>query len=317
MPLIPAKCTQCGATLTIDPANGAAAICPFCGTAFVVEQSINNYNVTNQTTIGTVEHVEHLHVNDERSIEARLASAENSLSKLGNWHQAFDAFESVANDKSDEWRAWWGMVRAKTCGLTLNWREPELHCLTSWYNNAHATAPDDARADIDKAWDAYYARQLARRDEDYRKLGISDEDIARLRSQPSYQFESTEQRLAREASTARQVLTASRSSVKNGRAQLVVVLVLMAVILAWNLVRGTLTRGLAPAALVVLAAIAIGTIPYIVVNKRRARLWQTKCDDAEAQAQQAKTDLQNHERLEYLDARWTYYINSTPTWTGW
>ena len=56
MPLVPAKCTQCGATLTIDPSQDAA-VCPFCNTPFVVEKAINNYNVTNNTTIGKVEHV--------------------------------------------------------------------------------------------------------------------------------------------------------------------------------------------------------------------------------------------------------------------
>ena len=48
MPLVPAKCTQCGANITVDDSKDAA-ICEFCGTAFITEKVINNYqaNITN------------------------------------------------------------------------------------------------------------------------------------------------------------------------------------------------------------------------------------------------------------------------------
>ena len=53
MPLVQAKCTNCGADLEIDNTKDAA-ICPYCGTAFIVEKAINNYNTTNQIHAGTV-----------------------------------------------------------------------------------------------------------------------------------------------------------------------------------------------------------------------------------------------------------------------
>ena len=37
MPIIPAKCTNCGASLEIDSAKDAA-VCPYCGSAFIVEK---------------------------------------------------------------------------------------------------------------------------------------------------------------------------------------------------------------------------------------------------------------------------------------
>ena len=37
MPLVDAKCTNCGANLKIDDTNDAA-ICEYCGSAFVVEK---------------------------------------------------------------------------------------------------------------------------------------------------------------------------------------------------------------------------------------------------------------------------------------
>lgn len=43
MALIPAKCTECGANIEVD-ALKEAGICKYCGTAFITEKAINNYN---------------------------------------------------------------------------------------------------------------------------------------------------------------------------------------------------------------------------------------------------------------------------------
>ena len=57
MGLVEAKCTNCGATLSVD-GNKDAMICPYCGSAFVVEKAIQNfnntYNVTNNIAADTV-----------------------------------------------------------------------------------------------------------------------------------------------------------------------------------------------------------------------------------------------------------------------
>ena len=42
MPLVSAKCTNCGANLEVDNTKDAA-ICPYCGTPYIVEKAINNY----------------------------------------------------------------------------------------------------------------------------------------------------------------------------------------------------------------------------------------------------------------------------------
>lgn len=54
MPVVNARCPNCGGTLHVDNSK-RAAICPFCKEAFVVEDAINNYITNNYTTI------EHLH----------------------------------------------------------------------------------------------------------------------------------------------------------------------------------------------------------------------------------------------------------------
>ncbi len=50
MPLVNAKCTNCGANLNVDNTKDAA-ICQYCGSAFIVEKAINNYNITNNNNI--------------------------------------------------------------------------------------------------------------------------------------------------------------------------------------------------------------------------------------------------------------------------
>ena len=53
MPLVNAKCTNCGGTLQVDNAK-EAAVCPFCGSAFIVEKAIQNYNIVNNIQANVV-----------------------------------------------------------------------------------------------------------------------------------------------------------------------------------------------------------------------------------------------------------------------
>lgn len=50
MSLTPAICTQCGAKIEVDNSKDAA-ICEYCGTPFIVEKAINNYNTNYTTTV--------------------------------------------------------------------------------------------------------------------------------------------------------------------------------------------------------------------------------------------------------------------------
>ena len=152
MPLVPAKCTQCGATLSIDSAQDAA-ICSFCNTPFVVEKAINNYNVTNTTNIGAVEH---LHVEGARSVESQLRSAE-TLMELRDYVKAFKSFKALADDHAYEWRSWWGMARAKTCDYTnvVGLREYEKGDVEEWANRAMQLAPAVEKPRLEKTFNGY------------------------------------------------------------------------------------------------------------------------------------------------------------------
>ena len=44
--LVPGNCTNCGASVQVDP-DQQAAICPACGTPYIIQKAINNFNVNN------------------------------------------------------------------------------------------------------------------------------------------------------------------------------------------------------------------------------------------------------------------------------
>ncbi len=63
---VPAKCTNCGGELTVDPSQ-ENAVCEYCGASFIVSKAVQNYNVTHNSYTTNV-------VNDRRkgALEAVL-----------------------------------------------------------------------------------------------------------------------------------------------------------------------------------------------------------------------------------------------------
>lgn len=55
MSIVAAKCTQCGANIQVDSAK-EAGICPNCGTAYIVEKAINNFNYNINNANITINH---------------------------------------------------------------------------------------------------------------------------------------------------------------------------------------------------------------------------------------------------------------------
>lgn len=137
MPLVPAKCTNCGASLQIDDAQ-QAAVCPYCHAAYVVEQAINIF------------------VNDVSSIDARVENANTFLEKIHDYKKAREIYESITNDKSSDYRGWWGLVRVDTREFKKT-GDTHDRFKAIQKNAAHAlkVAPPEIRASLETEWNAY------------------------------------------------------------------------------------------------------------------------------------------------------------------
>lgn len=111
MPLVPAKCPNCGASLTLDPVT-RAAVCPYCQTPFVVEDAVNNYNIQNTVRVEHL-HTDKVEIQDSGSAESLLKTANTYLS-LNNYISARYDFEEITKKFPYEWRAWWGLIETET-----------------------------------------------------------------------------------------------------------------------------------------------------------------------------------------------------------
>lgn len=87
MPLVAAKCTECGANIEVDDAK-EAGICKYCGTAFITEKAINNYNtfITNNYTTNNIFAGANVTM-VKADITGLLANAKREL-LLQNWQNA-------------------------------------------------------------------------------------------------------------------------------------------------------------------------------------------------------------------------------------
>lgn len=79
MALVPAKCTQCGGNIEVE-ATKEAGICPHCGTAFITDKVINNYN----TVVNNTNNYEGATINyygNQMMLEKHLANARRAKTK--------------------------------------------------------------------------------------------------------------------------------------------------------------------------------------------------------------------------------------------
>lgn len=79
MALVPAKCTQCGGNIEVD-ATKEAGMCPHCGTAFITERVIKNYN----TVVNNTNNYEGATINyygNQAMLEKHLANARRAKEK--------------------------------------------------------------------------------------------------------------------------------------------------------------------------------------------------------------------------------------------
>ena len=91
MPFVQAKCPNCGGFLAVDNARDAA-VCQFCGTPFIVEKAVNNYNISVNNNIN----LKNANIRVEGSPTTKsLLSRARSFIFQKDYDRAFSYFERV------------------------------------------------------------------------------------------------------------------------------------------------------------------------------------------------------------------------------
>ncbi len=96
MPLVKAQCTNCGGILEVE-ASKDAAICPHCGTPYIVEKAIQHFNVNNTNII------QNATFNMKASSDELWFKAQKLL-EYGERLKAFEIIEQILNDYVDDVR---------------------------------------------------------------------------------------------------------------------------------------------------------------------------------------------------------------------
>ncbi len=152
MKLVPAKCPNCGGFVKVDASN-KAAICTFCKQPFIIEEAINNYTT----------HVENLYaknvtINDDRTAAARLEAGEANL-KLKHWPEAENVFKEVCDLTPQDYRGWWGRIRAITHEFTADlFHGDEIATLNNLFNSVSTFLDGPENTGITQTFNSYIGR---------------------------------------------------------------------------------------------------------------------------------------------------------------
>lgn len=74
--MVPAICTQCGGTVEVDKAEKEAK-CPFCGTSFMIDKGISNYNVK----YANIEHADNVNIDVTGAVKEVLDFAGTQMNE--------------------------------------------------------------------------------------------------------------------------------------------------------------------------------------------------------------------------------------------
>lgn len=189
MALVQAKCENCGASLEVDNAL-KAAICPHCGSAYVVQDAINNYNyVTNIDNL----HADVVNMVDESSSKARIAAADAYM-KVKDYKKAEAEYTKAIEIAPQNYIGWWGYIKAYTQNFTLPLEQKsQFDKLATYYNSVFTFVPNEIRSELYNDWCAYYNVQLENYNKNWYQLGNKIAD-----------YQKEVDRLAKEAKTAQE-----------------------------------------------------------------------------------------------------------------
>lgn len=149
MPLIAAKCTQCGANIEVDDTK-EAGICKYCGTAFITEKAITNYNtyITNNNNFAGA------NINVVGGDIDNYLKLANNAKDIGNGQEALNYANRALEINAECSEAW--IAKMKAVSLTATAGDSKFLELFTCGNNAIKFATDDKKEEIEFKVNEFY-----------------------------------------------------------------------------------------------------------------------------------------------------------------
>lgn len=181
MPLVSAKCTQCGAPLKVDPTK-ETAVCPFCKTEYYTEKAINNYNYNYNIGSGNT-----IIIPSDDSIERQVKAGETFLN-MGDYSSAEATFTTLTRKFPDDYRGWWGLIKVYSRNFTnTNISRTTLRRIETTYNNMCKAAGAKVGSDLKARYKSYSSTvrsKLDRLQDEYKvKIGDLQNRISELNNE--------------------------------------------------------------------------------------------------------------------------------------
>ncbi len=73
---VPAICPKCGGKMEVDPSQ-EAAVCQYCGSAFIVDKAVQNYTIQN----AHIDHADKVTVDLKGSVDSVIGLVEREMDK--------------------------------------------------------------------------------------------------------------------------------------------------------------------------------------------------------------------------------------------
>ena len=172
MPFVQGKCENCGGILAVDSAL-KAAICPFCGVAYVVQDSINYYSTT--VKVDTI-NANVVNVSDESSAEGRLKAADAYM-KIGKYTEAENEYKKVTELTPQNHLGWLGLIEAQTQKYTKRVAsKSEIEQLEDYAKSVMTFAPNNVGESLLQEYRAYINSEIIKNNNE---ISVLDEDISK------------------------------------------------------------------------------------------------------------------------------------------
>lgn len=140
--LVPAKCTNCGGNLTVDP-NQRQAVCPYCNTSFLVQQAITNYNVS----INGPVNIASANITMDSRSEHTLLDKAKEYASCKKWSMAADYFIQALQINPSSIDARSGLLNSLTRIADIFEKVKDYNTAIELYNKmAHLNIAEDTYA---------------------------------------------------------------------------------------------------------------------------------------------------------------------------